>query len=84
MTVKELIEILRTIDGDRIVILQKDSGGNGHSPLRGADDNAVYDAMSTYSGEVKFQTLTPHLLKQGYSEEDTGDGTPCVVLYPVN
>lgn len=84
MTVKELIAKLQQVEPDRIVILQKDSEGNGYSPLSGIDDNAVYQPETTWRGEVKMQELTDELRRQGYSEEDTGDGQPCLVLYPVN
>lgn len=84
MTVKELIEELLKIDLDRIVILQKDSEGNGYSPLAGIDGNAVYNAETTYCGEVKIAYLTTELIKQGFSDDDVGDGQPCLVLYPIN
>ena len=76
MTVKELIEILSRMNQYIPVILQKDAEGNGYSPLRGADDVAVYVAETTYSGTV-------------YGEQDIMDGygkggVPCVVLHPVN
>lgn len=84
MTVKELIEVLKLVNPDRIVILQKDSEGNGFSPLAGIDDNAVYQPYHHWSGEVKIQTLTDDLRRQGYEEKDTGEGAPCLVLFPVN
>lgn len=84
MTVKELIAKLQQVEPDRIVILQKDAEGNGYSPLEGADDNAVWQAIKYGRGEVRMQTLTDKLRRQGYSEEDTGEGQPCLVLYPVN
>ena len=34
------------------VVLQKDSEGNGYSPLAGADPEAVYIPDSTWSGDV--------------------------------
>lgn len=84
MTVAELIVKLQQVDGNRLVILQKDSEGNGYSPLDGADDNAVYEPLTTWRGEVKMQRLTNDLRRQGYSDEDIGEGQPCLVLYPVN
>ena len=75
MKVKELVEILQSCDQEVEVILQKDSEGNGYSPLAGGE-GAVYEAETTYSGTV-------------YSEQDLKDGygkafQPCVVLYPIN
>ena len=52
MKVSELIEALQEMDPDSLVIMQKDSEGNGYSPLAGADPNGIYVADSTYSGEV--------------------------------
>ena len=46
MKVKEL----QKIDGDRIVILQKDIEGSGYSPLEYMDDEVAYRADSTWSG----------------------------------
>lgn len=34
------------------LILQKDSEGNGYSPMRGIDFDVVYVPDTTYSGEV--------------------------------
>lgn len=76
MKVRELIAELQGMDPEWDVILQKDSEGNGYSPLSGVDGNSVYEAESTWSGNV-------------YSAEDVaegyGEGCPkCCVLYPVN
>ncbi len=51
MTVKELIENLKDLPTDMPVIMSKDGGGNGYSPLS-ALDQAWYVAESTWSGEV--------------------------------
>lgn len=78
MTVAELIAELQELPQDLIVIVQKDSEGNGYSPLAGSDHECVYVPDSTWSGEV-------------YSNEDYADkgyaysdAVPCVVLFPVN
>lgn len=86
MTVRELIEELQKMDPERIVILQKDAEGNGYSPCDGVDDNAAYEPDSTWSGDVKRQTLDDDDRKAGFGEEDlAGEGAqPCVVLWPVN
>lgn len=52
MTVKELKEIIESLPDDMAVIVQKDSEGNGYSPLYAADPNAVYVPESTWAGEV--------------------------------
>ncbi len=52
MKIKELKELLETLPDDMDVILQKDSEGNGYSPLAGGDNEAVYIPNITWSGEV--------------------------------
>ncbi len=76
MTVAELIAELKECHPDSIVILQKDSEGNGYSPLSGLDDLAVYVADNDYRGEVR----TQNDIIKGYGI----GGVPCVVLYPAN
>lgn len=84
MKVRALIAILEKMDPERVVILQKDAEGNGYSPLEGADDNCLYAADSTWSGEVGHERLTEKDRKQGYTDEDIGHGEKAVVLFPVN
>lgn len=87
LTVGELLEALRGIPLDTLVVLQKDAEGNGYSPCAGIQaENAVYEADSTWSGEVKYAQLTDELRQQGYGENDTGGSgaVPCVCLWPVN
>ena len=84
MTVKQLKELLANADDDRIVILQKDSEGNGYSPCAGIDSEMNYTADSTWSGEVGYAKLTPELVSKGYGEEDITEGEPALILYPIN
>jgi hypothetical protein len=70
MTTHQLAAMLLS-GPDLPAIIQKDSEGNGYSPLAGIDA-AFYVADTTWSGEA-------------YREEDKpDDAVPCVVLYPVN
>lgn len=72
MTVKELREALAELPDDMPVILQKDSEGNGYSPLAGADgEDSFYVEQSTQSGTVV------------HASEGL-DGCPCLVLWPIN
>jgi hypothetical protein len=85
MNVRELIEILEDISPDAIVILQKDSEGNGFSPCVGAEQ-AWYEADSTWSGQV---IDADYLAIEEDAEvdeiQDRLHATPiCVVLWPVN
>lgn len=85
MKVKDLINALSSIDPDVEVILQKDAEGNGYSPLRGADSEAVYIADSTWSGEVFSTDWSAD--DACMNEEEWNEikaKSRCVVLYPVN
>ncbi len=87
MKLKELKEIIKNMDDESIVILQKDGEGNGYSPLEGVDDSSNYRADSTWSGKVGYKYLTRELREQGYSDGDivSGDGAePAIIFYPVN
>ena len=85
MKVSKLIELLQKEDPDRLVILQKDSEGNGYSSLSGVDTGA-YVPDSTWSGEVHLEKLTPEREKAGYTEEDVAPPgfKKAVILFPVN
>lgn len=85
MKVRELIAQLEAMDGERIVILQKDGEGNGYSPLAGVDGtNVAYAAATTWSGECGLEQLTDKARADGYGHADVVDGPPAVCLYPVN
>ena len=83
--VRELIEQLQEENPEADVILQKDSEGNGYSPLFGVNGDAIYEPNNAWSGEV-FDTK--------WSAEDAGmpedewekikQRQRCVVLYPAN
>ena len=89
MTVKELLEELKDVPEDTLVVMSRDAEGNGHSPLSDVGDS-MYLAESTWSGEVKMRAdaLTDEMRKAGYSEDDCGteeDGyIPAIVLWPTN
>ena len=79
MTVKELIEDLRKVeDQSRVVILQKDSCGNGYSPGLGAWEG-WYEAESTWRGDC------PHPDDVESGEVELSDqAVKAVILYPVS
>lgn len=52
MNVKTLKTLIEHLPDDMEVILQKDSEGNGYSPLEGADRDAVYIPETTWYGET--------------------------------
>lgn len=72
MTVAELIEVLSELNPEAEVICQKDSEGNGYSPLSGAQAG-YYLPDSSYSGEFDTE-----------DDEDSEDSVAAVVLFPVN
>lgn len=86
MKVKDLIKQLQKCDPEKIVILQKDSEGNGYSPLEGIDNDSIYEEESTYSGDVWSKSWSADDAAMGEKEwEDCKKDLPdCVVLYPVN
>jgi len=86
MKVAELIQELQKLDQTKIVILQKDTEGNGFSPLEAVDEYSVYDADSNWEGEVYSTDWTAD---EAAMDEDEWEAfkkeTPgCVVLFPVD
>lgn len=85
MKAKELIEFLSTVNPEADVILQKDAEGNGYSPLRGADGDAVYIPRNTWSGEAYSPDWSADDACMSAEEWAEIQAKPrCVVLYPVN
>jgi hypothetical protein len=73
MTVDELREQFKDVDGGTIVVMSKDSEGNGYSPLAEVE-SAFYYAETTWAGEI-------------YYDEDYAEGigaVPAVFFWPVN
>ena len=54
MNVKELKEVIENLPDEMEVILQKDSEGNGFSPLDEANADYIYIANSYWSGDVYY------------------------------
>lgn len=86
MKVYELIELLKVCDPNDLVVLSKDSEGNGFSPLVDVDTSSAYTPETTWYGDVALRELTSELAEDGYDEEDVAgpDAIPCVILSPVN
>lgn len=83
MTVNELRELLKDIDGRRIVILSRDGEGNHFSPLADLIDSMAYHPTTPYSGETGLEELTESDMAAGYTEDDVITGQPAPVLYPL-
>lgn len=85
MKVKELIEELKLLDPESEVILQKDSEGNGYSPLEGVDGDAVYIPENTWSGDVYSTNWSADDADMEEDEWQEILAKPrCVILHPVN
>jgi len=68
------------------VILQKDSEGNGYSPLSGADPNCIYVAECTWQGDVYSTNWTAEdaCMEEHEWEAFKKENRQVVVLYPIN
>jgi len=85
MKVKELLAALKDADPEAEVILQKDSEGNGYSPLACVDLDAVYIAETTYSGDVFSMEWSAEDACKSEEEWTAVLAMPrCVVLAPTN
>lgn len=74
MTVGELKQALEKVPDDMPVILSSDGEGNSYSPLASWSAGLLYEAYTTWYGEVHNPT----------DPDDTVDGDPCLVLWPTN
>jgi hypothetical protein len=85
MKVRELIALLSTAEPDSEVILQRDSEGNGYSPLYSVDCGSVYVPETTYSGEVYSPDWSADEADATEKEWRAIKAMPrCVVLAPTN
>jgi hypothetical protein len=85
MTVKDLKENIADLPDDMEVILQKDSEGNGYSPLSDLDANCIYIPENTYSGQV--YSANSNAEDSCMSEQEweiTLENPRVLVLCPVN
>ncbi len=85
LKVKEVLEALSKADPEAEAILQKDSEGNGYSPLCGIDLKAVYIPDNTWSGMVYPTRSSAEQRGMTKEEWEAIMAKPrCVVLFPVN
>jgi hypothetical protein len=80
MKIKELIKELSKLDPELLVVLSKDSEGNGYGECCDISKNYSFDG-----DEIKITKMTADLVDQGFGEDDLADGDeyiPCVVLWP--
>lgn len=85
MNVAELKEILKDLPDDMEVIVQKDSEGNGFSPLAGADPNSIYIAETSWYGDVYDAAWTADECCMDMEEWEELQAQPrSLILFPVN
>lgn len=89
MNVRKLIEQLEKLPGDMEIILQKDSEGNGYSPLDCIDSECIYTPENEWSGEVGVkETYLEYCACNGDSPSEAQERwdkkEKCVVLCPTN
>lgn len=86
MNIKELKEAIKELPDDMEVILEKDSEGNGFSPLAEIDTDIIYLANSSYSGEVRDTRWSTE--DSGYESEEEWEEMKrkprCCLLSPIN
>ena len=85
MKVKELRTLLDNLPDDMEIILQKDSEGNGYSPLAGADPDAIYRPENSWFGDVFSTDWSAAECCLDEEEWEVLKKNPCsLILYPVN
>ena len=85
MTIKELKEAIAELPDDMEVIVQKDSEGNGWSPLWDVGSNSVYIAQTTWYGEVYSMDWTAEDACVSDEEWEAIKSKPrSLILHPVN
>ena len=67
---------------DTPVILARDAEGNGYSPVSQVDD-ALYDAESTYSGQL-YVTAEIRAAEPDEWSEAPDSAVPAIFLWPTN
>jgi hypothetical protein len=79
MTVEQLMKELSKLPPKHLVVLSADGEGNSFDTLGRIGTNNRFNAKDR---EIRIDHLTPELEKEGYCEDDIGEGLPCVVLWP--
>lgn len=85
MNVKQLKEAIANLPDDMEVILQKDSEGNGYSPLKNVDPEAIYFPHTTWYGDVYSLHWSSHDADMSVAEWEEFKKRPrALILAPVN
>jgi len=79
MKVKELLNLLKDEDPERLIILPIDPEGNGYNQL----DEISRMAYNPETEEIGIEELTDELRAEKYTERDViKDGQKALVFYP--
>jgi hypothetical protein len=86
ITIKELKKAIVDLPDEMEIILQKDSEGNGYSPLAVVDSECIYLADSLYSGDVFSTDWTAEdaNLEEDEWEDILNNHKRCLVFAPIN
>lgn len=85
MKVKDLKDALSSLPDDMEIILQKDSEGNGFSPLAGADSDCVYQAECGWGGTVyDVDWSADDCCMEEEEWQEILNKPRCLVLFPIN
>lgn len=83
MTAIELMDVLRKLPPETLIVLSKDSEGNGYSQLGTYDNTAHYIPETSWSGELWYED-------DADEEDENGNPVPpseavkALVLWPVS
>ncbi|MBV5347780.1 hypothetical protein JZU46_06165 [bacterium] len=87
MIVKELIELLKDMPQDSVVIMSTDGDDNGFSPLLSIDSNTLYLPANKYCGGIYSNTISEQDIKYEESRyircRPKGKMVPSILLKPV-
>ena len=79
MKVGQLIEELKKINPEKVVVLSGDSEGNDYREMSEIEwENIVFNEEES---EVGFEYLSEELKDEGYDEEDIIEGEKAIVFY---
>lgn len=82
MKVYQLIWHLLRCNPSDIVVLAG-TGTEEGTPLDGVGKE-MYDAETTWYGNLGMRSISAEDREKGYTDEDLGSGENCVVLWPIN
>ena len=86
MKVKELINILKEMPQEALVVMSKDAEGNSYSPLYKVASDTIYEPETTWYGEVystKWSAEDVDMEENAWKEFKKRCEA-CVVLIPTN